>query len=201
MTNDANGDESVDRLVDAIAVEPPDTEHARRCAGFAAILFDGLAEPCGLAPADRDTAVVAAYLHDIGYIRGGRDHHRKSFDVIRELDLPFDRSEDRVVAACVARYHGTTMPSIEHAGFQDLVFDDQRRVRRLTGIVRMAVALDASHLGLVTSVEVKREDEHLAVVGRASEEPAVERDRLRAAAASMRVLAGLDVRSEIVVRR
>ena len=202
MASQPPGDDpSVDRLTASIAVEQPDKEHARRCAGFAAALFDGLGTALGLDPGDRDVAIVAAWLHDVGYIRGGRDHHRKSFDVIREVDLPLERPEDRIVAACVARYHGTTMPSIEHAGFQDLDFDDQRRVRRLTGIVRMAVALDASHLGFVTAVEVGGPAGNPNVVAYASEEPAVERDRLRSAAASMRVLAGLDVRTDVVVRR
>lgn len=194
-------DASVDRLIELVTVEQPDEEHARRCASFAATLFDGLAQACGLDPGDRPVAVVAAYLHDVGYNRGGRDHHRKSFDVIRDLALPLERPEDRTIAACVARYHGTTMPSIEHAGFQDLDFDDQRRVRRLTGIVRMAVALDASHLGLVTGVEVGGTAASPLVVGYAVEEPAVERDRLRLAAASMRILAGLDVRTDIIIRR
>lgn len=193
------GDHSVERLIEGVNVEQPDEEHARRCARFAAVLFDGLADACGLALDDRPLAVLGAYLHDIGYTRGGRDHHRKSFDVVREMALPLDRSEDRTVVACVARYHGTTMPSIEHAGFQELDFDDQRRVRRLTGIVRLAVALDASHLGIVTDVEVVRSRDGLAVVAHAVEEPSVERDRLRAAAASLRTLAGLELRTDIVV--
>lgn len=193
-------DPSVERLLASIAVEQPDEAHARRCAGFAATLFDGLARTLDLVPGDRDVAILAVYLHDVGYIRGGRDHHRKSFDVIRELALPLERPEDRIVVACVARYHGETLPSIEHAGFQDLDFDDQRRVRRLTGIVRMAVALDASHLGLVTTVEVDVAADRPIIIAYATEEPAVERDRLRTAAASLRVLGKLDVRTDVVVR-
>lgn len=196
-----HADASVERIIAALRVEQPDEDHARRCAAFAAMLFDGLSGALGLDPSDRDVAVIAAYLHDVGYIRGGRDHHRKSFDVIRDLPLPMERDEDRTVAACAARYHGTTMPSIEHAGFQDLDFDDQRRVRRITGIVRLAAALDASHLGSVTAVTVSGPADNPIIVARASEEPALERDRLRSAAASLRALAGLDVRTDVVVSR
>ncbi|HCG30573.1 MAG TPA: hypothetical protein DEU95_12820 [Chloroflexi bacterium] len=192
-------DSSVSALLAQIRVEQPDEDHAQRCAAYASTLFDGLAGPMGLDPSDRDIAIVAAYLHDVGYTRGGRDHHRKSFDVIRELSLPLGRPDDRILAALAARYHGVTAPSIEHAGFQDLDFDDQRRVRRLVGIVRLAAALDASHLGLVESVTVDQTGGALTIVAHASEEPAIERDRLRTAAASLRTLAGLDLRTDVVV--
>lgn len=201
MSEASGVDSAIEQLIASVHVDQPDEEHARRCAGFAATLFDGLAPALEMDLADRNLAILAAYLHDVGYSRGGRDHHRKSFDVVREMALPIERPEDQIVAACVTRYHGETLPSIEHAGFQDLDFEDQRRVRRLTGIVRLAASLDASHLGLVTAVDVAGRGEHPIVLAYASEEPAVERDRLRTAAASLRMLAGLDLRTDIVVRR
>ena len=48
----------------------------------AAVLFDALADRLQLDPHDRRLAIAAALLHDVGYVRGGRDHHRKSFDVM-----------------------------------------------------------------------------------------------------------------------
>lgn len=192
-------DPTVAQLVEQIHVELPDSEHGLRCAQFAATLFNGLSGDLGLEPTDRKVAILAAYLHDIGYIRMGRDHHRKSFDVISTMKLPMTEVE-RTVTACVARYHGTTNPSIEHAGFEDLDFDDLRRVRRLTAINRLAVALDASHLGLVTNVRIDRSQPTIGVVGYAIEEPAIERDRLQMAANSMRTLAGIQIWTDIIVQ-
>lgn len=192
-------DSAVSQLIEQINVEIPDPEHGVRCAQFVATLFDELYLDLGLDSADRKVAIAAAYLHDIGYIRMGRDHHRKSFDVISTLKLPMTEVE-RTVTACVARYHGTTNPSIEHAGFQDLDFDDLRRVRRLTAINRVAVALDASHLGLVTHVRVDRSRPQIGIVGYATEEPAIERDRLQIAASAMRTLAGVQIWTDIIVQ-
>ena|GEM_PF-1847248 len=185
-------------LLDALAIEVPDRDHAVRCAGFAGTLFDGLYERLELQPADRRLAVVAALLHDAGYLRGARDHHRKSYDIVRAAIIPGLSSTDRVIAACAARYHGRTVPNIEHAGFGELDFEDQRRVRRLSAIVRLAAACDYSHLGLIQSIQVIANHDHADLTVFANEEPTVDRDRLREAAGGFAALAYLPIQVHVV---
>lgn len=187
-------------LIRESRIELPDLEHGIRCGAFAATLFDGLMGWLALEESDRHLAIVAALFHDAGYARGGRDHHRKSYDVILESAIPGLSPQDRVIAACAARYHGSTVPNIEHAGFADLSFADQRRVRRLAAIVQLAAALDVSHLGIVTRVEVVVDGQSATVVAHALEEPSVERDRLREAAGRFHHLTQGQVRTRIVVR-
>jgi hypothetical protein len=79
--------------------------------------------------------------------------------------------------------------------------NDQRRVRRLSGVVRLAVALDASHLGVVQSVEVNSEGEHIVLTAHATDNVEVERDRLRENAAAFTHLTQLPLRADIVVSR
>ena len=200
LAADSSPPSDVETLIRESHIDLPDVEHGIRCGTFAATLFDGLEGFLGLEQSDRHLAIVAALFHDAGYARGGRDHHRKSYDVILESSIPGLSPQDRVIAACAARYHGSTMPNIEHAGFADLSFADQRRVRRLAAIVQLAAALDVSHLGIVERVDVNVDGQTATVIANASEEPSVERDRLREAAGRFHHLTQLQVRTRIVVR-
>jgi len=186
-------------LLDQLEIEVPDREHALRCARFAGSLFDGLMARLELAPGDRRLAVVAALLHDAGYLRGPRDHHRKSYDIIDAAFLPGFTRQEQVIAACAARYHGRTMPNIEHAGFGEMDTEEQRRTRRLSAIVRLAAACDASHLGVITSVRAQTDEHGVVVSATASAEPSVDRDRLREAAGGFTALTYVPLRVEVNV--
>ncbi|HEX5165993.1 MAG TPA: HD domain-containing protein [Thermomicrobiales bacterium] len=187
-------------LLDRLGVEVPDREHAIRCAQFAGAIFDGAQERLELEPSDRRLAVVAALFHDSGYLRGARDHHRKSYDILLGAGIPGFSRQEQTIAACVARYHGRTMPNIEHAGFGEMDTEEQRRTRRLSAIVRLAAACDASHLGLVSEVTARMSGDELLVTAMATGEPSVDRDRMREAAGGFQALAYLPVRIEITVQ-
>jgi len=179
--------------------ELPDSEHAERCGRFAGEIFDALHTLLNLDAADRPLTVAAAVFHDIGYLRSERDHHRKTFDLLREsTQLPFS-DDDRLVVASAARYHGHTLPNIEHVGFNDMAFADQRRVRRIAAIVRLTTALDASHLGLIDRVVVSVEAGAASLIAYAASEPAVERDRLRESAGGFVQLTQVPIQIEVVV--
>ncbi len=186
-------------ILDLVEIEVPDRDHAIRCAEFAGSLFDGLRERLELAPGDRLLTVVAALFHDAGYLRGPRDHHRKSYDMIEAAYLPGFSRQDQVIAACAARYHGRSMPNIEHAGFGEMDTEEQRRTRRVSAIVRLAAACDASHLGVITSVSAEANEHGGVVTAIASSEPSVDRDRLREAAGGFTALTYLPMRVEIVI--
>ena len=187
-------------LIQAVGWTMPDHEHALRCGRFAAVIFDGLHGLLELAQTERSLTIAAATFHDVGYLRGGRDHHRKSFDLIRDaVDLPFSDG-DRIVVAAAARYHGHTVPNIEHAGFGEMTFADQRRVRRIAAIVRLASALDASHLRLIEDVEVDIDADGVRLTAIAANEPPIERDRLREAAGGFEHLTQIPIQVDIVVR-
>ncbi|MDQ3547847.1 MAG: HD domain-containing protein [Chloroflexota bacterium] len=187
------------QLLDQLGVDVPDADHAVRCAGFAGALFDGIHVRLELAADDRRLAVVAALLHDAGYLRGPRDHHRKSYDMISTLILPGWSRQEQVIAACAARYHGRTLPNIEHAGFGEMDTSEQRRTRRLSAIVRLAVACDASHLGVITSVRGEGTGDEVELIVTANTEPSVDRDRLREAAGGFTALTYVPVRIIVVV--
>ncbi len=160
-------------------IPPPDVDHALRCATYAAELGRALAPDLDLTDIDVTIVTVAALLHDVGYHRSARDHHRKTWDAVLRMRLDGLTWEEQRLAALAARFHGTDSPSIGHAGFEDLEFEEQRRCRRHVALVKLAVALDASHLGHVERVSIERRDGVPHVIAHANVESAVERDRLR----------------------
>jgi putative phosphoesterase len=126
--------------------------HAKQVTKLALVIFDLLASLHELGPRERLWLEVGALLHDVGLKEGAGGHHRASFRIVRDADLnPLD-GEGRLIAALVARYHRKALPGPKDETFASLSAENQRRVRLLAGIVRVADGLDRSQRGVVRSV-------------------------------------------------
>jgi exopolyphosphatase/pppGpp-phosphohydrolase len=88
-------------------------------------------------------------LHDIGWVKGAKDHHKKSLQLIDSArDLGLSARERRIVA-CVARYHRGAHPKRRHPVFASLADRDRRVVSVLAGILRITDGLDRTHRNVV----------------------------------------------------
>jgi exopolyphosphatase/guanosine-5'-triphosphate,3'-diphosphate pyrophosphatase len=70
------------------------------------------------------------------------------------------------IIAQVARYHRKSVPKAEHAEFAALHSEDQRLVRALAGILRVAIGLDRTYDARVKSVAVKVSESELSIVAK-----------------------------------
>jgi exopolyphosphatase / guanosine-5'-triphosphate,3'-diphosphate pyrophosphatase len=199
MNRNDSSTELVDVLLHGSGLSLPDVDHGVRCGQFAATLFAGLAEPLALHPSKVNLAVAAALFHDVGYVRSHRDHHRKTYDILREANLAGIDDSEKLIVACAARYHGGPYPNIEHAGFGEMDADDQRVVRRIAAIVRVATALDASHLGLVERIAVGVDNAGAWLSAHTMREAPVESDRLREVEGSFHTLTQIPLRTSVMV--
>lgn len=128
--------------------------HVRQVSRLSLQLFDGLATLHQLGDDDRFLLESAALLHDIGWATAdrGKDHHKESAKLIRrERWQQFGPVEIKVLSQ-VARYHRKALPAPEHEDFAALPLAEQKRVELLSGLLRVADALDRSHRQLVASV-------------------------------------------------
>jgi exopolyphosphatase/guanosine-5'-triphosphate,3'-diphosphate pyrophosphatase len=124
---------------------------------LACMLFQELS---GLHQLDDNAEILlqcAALLHDTGWSRSpdGSGHHKHSAKIVREhpwRSLPPDAVE---IVAQVARYHRKSPPRPSHKAYRRLRGDDQALVRALAAILRLADALDRSHLAAIHRVEVR----------------------------------------------
>ncbi len=130
-----------------------DLEHSQQVARIASRLYEELAGPLGFATNDREQLELAAILANVGYLINFDKHHKHSFHLIMNSELPgFERHELQLVAL-VARYHRGTHPKNKHEGYRDLTVEDRERVGRLAAILRLALALDRTHQQQVEDIK------------------------------------------------
>jgi putative phosphoesterase len=119
--------------------------HAHQVTRLSMDLFDALRPLHRLSASRRRWLLYAAILHDIGWVKGPRDHHKASLELIdsvRKLGLP---NRERRIVACVARYHRGAHPKRRHPLFGSLTDRDRRDVSVLAAILRVADGLDRTH--------------------------------------------------------
>ena len=138
--------------------------HGLQVARLCERLFDALDDDYGLSSRDREILTAAAILHDIGQRIAYKGHHKHSYYLISQSELPGLDLDEVELVANVARYHRRADPSTKHPPFDALDEDDRERVTRLTAILRVADALDREHVQNVTDVAVEIDDDHLEIV-------------------------------------
>ncbi len=140
----------------------PDFPHSLRVSQFALLLYDGLNQAGLMAQSpeqdSRDVLQAAALLRDVGKAKGGADHHKDSFRMIRNLVPPLGWSaREQELAALVARYHRGALPRPRKKSFQTLELPDRRIAVQLAGVLRLANALD-THNGIEPRLQVALKD-------------------------------------------
>jgi exopolyphosphatase / guanosine-5'-triphosphate,3'-diphosphate pyrophosphatase len=135
-----------------------DAPHARNVAQLATRLFDELRAEHGLGDRDRLLLEVAALLHDAGIYVSLRAHHKHSQYLISVSEIFGLSQDDMAVISNVARYHRRAMPQKSHLPYMALDRDTRVVVNKLSGLLRVANALDADHLQKVRDVRVASEE-------------------------------------------
>ncbi len=131
--------------------------HGAHVAKLANILFEGLSPLHGLNKHWQHILFQGATLHDIGWLYGKRAHHKASASMIRAGEvMPVDK-KIRSLVALVARYHRRAEPSIAQWRFAALNSEDQKAIRILAAIIRLADALDFSHTSCVQDLRISIE--------------------------------------------
>ena len=141
-----------------------DLPHARQVARIAGSLWQQLAAPLGLKPEDRELIESAALIANVGYLINFEGHHKHSYHLIVNSELPgFERRQLQILAN-VARYHRGTRPKQQHENFGELSLEDQKRVSALAAILRLALALDRTHQQHVAEVRARVRDDVVRII-------------------------------------
>lgn len=141
-----------------------DLPHARHVANLAGSLWQQLTGPLGLKADDRELIEAAAVIANVGYLINFEGHHKHSYHLIVNSELPgFERRQLQILAN-VARYHRGAAPKKKHHHFADLSMEDQDRVRKLAAILRLALALDRTHQQIVGDVRARVRDDVVRIV-------------------------------------
>ena len=128
-----------------------DEEHAAQVTRVALGLFDDLAGLHGLPASARPILEAAALLHDVGSAVSYSKHHKHTFYLIANGDIPGFSDRERQLVALVARYHRRSPPDRDRLDLAALSPADFRTVRKLATLLRLADSCDRSHHQLVRS--------------------------------------------------
>ena len=138
--------EEVVQLVDSCNHEP---DHVRHVTWLSLRLFDELQPLHRLGGEERFWLRCGALLHDIGWMKGRKGHHKTSLRLILDqLGSPFDKRERHIIGS-IARYHRRALPKDKHGHFAALSPVDQYRVTLLAALLRVADGLDRTHRSVV----------------------------------------------------
>jgi exopolyphosphatase / guanosine-5'-triphosphate,3'-diphosphate pyrophosphatase len=149
--NQSDRDSAIERLSVSAGGE---LEHGRHVARMAGLIFSQLAELFGLEPSDQVLLETAARLQDVGYLINYEQHHKHSYQLILNSRLAGFQPNELELIANVARYHRGANPKRKHNNFRRLGARDQKRVRQLAAILRVAGGLDRSHTQQVHGLTV-----------------------------------------------
>jgi len=143
----------------------PEPEHAEHTTALALQLFDATADRHHLPDEARELLEAAGLLHNVGLSISHDAHHKHSYYVIRNSEwlAGFTQHEVELVAQ-VARYHRKSAPKAKHAEHAALDEGDQRLVRTLAGLLRVAIGLDRTHAGVVRSVHCEEAGDELRIL-------------------------------------
>jgi exopolyphosphatase/guanosine-5'-triphosphate,3'-diphosphate pyrophosphatase len=129
----------------------PET-HSHHVARLALSIFHQTRELHGLTNSDSLLLEYATVLHDIGFHISGSRHHRHAHYLISTSDMRGFSQEEIQIVALIARYHRKTAPKKSHPEFSDLSKEAQKKVSKLSSILRIADSLDRTHANLVRAV-------------------------------------------------
>jgi exopolyphosphatase/guanosine-5'-triphosphate,3'-diphosphate pyrophosphatase len=156
---------SVRHLAEMCDEEP---EHSAHVARLALDIFDGLVGTGSLDGVDelgepaREYLEAGALLANVGLFISHSQHHQHSYYVIRNSEVLTGFTNDEIeIIALLARYHRKSTPKLRHPEYARLSEDEQRLVRTLAAILRVAIGLDRSHARKVHGVGVARRGEHI----------------------------------------
>ncbi len=151
-------------VVDLAATMDEDPPHSAQVARLALELFDATAARHSLGDDARELLEAAALLCNVGTFLSHAQHHKHSYYVIRSTDRLTGFTDHEVeLIALVARYHRKSEPRPRHPEFAALQEDDQRLVRLLAGILRIAIGLDRNHAARVAAVTVEDTGDRIVV--------------------------------------
>jgi exopolyphosphatase/guanosine-5'-triphosphate,3'-diphosphate pyrophosphatase len=144
---------------------PEEVGHAEHSTALALQIFDASRDLHGLDDDHREILEAGGLLCNVGLFISHSGHHKHSYYVIRNSERLTGFTDHEVeLIAQVARYHRKSAPKPDHPEFAGLRPADQKVVRTLAGILRVAVALDRTSSAVVRSVSCERQANRITLV-------------------------------------
>ncbi len=135
--------------------------HAKHVSKLALEIFDKTNDLHHFTEREKEFLEAAALLHETGLFVSHAQHHRHSYYLIRNAELPGFTENEKEIIANIARYHRKSHPKLKHDEFQTLSSEEQNIVTKLAAILRIADGLDRTHSAVISGIECRKYGDHL----------------------------------------
>jgi len=170
-----------------------DEAHATQVATIALQLFRALQSEHGLDARHETLLRTAAILHDIGAFVSNTAHHKHSMYLILNSELFGLTRHDNAIVALVARYHRRSVPRPLHPEYAALDRDSRIATSKLAALLRVADALDRSHIQHSRDLAFSREDNRFVITLANVEDVTMERLALKEKASLFESIFGMQI--------
>ena len=150
------------------------TMHARRTAKFAKKLFTEFEDLHSLDKSKYEILEMAALLFQVGEYIDAKHFAYTSSYIIKSTSIPGISSRDIFLTACVVYNMEGILTHSESIEGNYLSSEERLIINKLSCILRLAVAFDASKAGLIEDIDIIQNDNMIIVNAKAIKEPFVE---------------------------
>ncbi|MHB1645688.1 MAG: HD domain-containing protein [Candidatus Acididesulfobacter diazotrophicus] len=151
-----------------------DKNHAKIVVKFALKIFNKLKKIHSLKWKDRHLLESACILHDIGYIIEPKYHEKHSYNIIKSIEFPGYSKEFIEMMAVISFLHKEKHDINKDEVSLKLPIEKRLIVYKLSSILRIADALDASHNQLISDLDIKIESNAVHIKANAKKYPYLE---------------------------
>ena len=155
-----------------------DMKHTQAVGEYAMLLFDALERTHGLTPRQRLLLQIGVLLHDSGKFLGLNDHAAHSATIVQSAEFAGISQEEQNMIAMMVRFHEGGEMSRVDADYMQFGRKNRLSLAKLTGILRLANAMDYSHRQKLKGVRASVHGGRLVIAASVRQDAALENWKL-----------------------
>ncbi|MCL2698706.1 MAG: hypothetical protein FWE68_00160 [Defluviitaleaceae bacterium] len=128
--------------------------HYKTVVKFAGGIFDQMKKIHGLGSREKALLQAAAILRDVGKFVNMTGHHLHSYNIVLGCDIVGLSDLEKRIVANLCYYHSSNVPHMSDANYAAFRPSERVLVSKLAAILKLASALDRSHLQKFETIDV-----------------------------------------------
>ena len=174
-----------------------DMKHAQQVNEYAMMLFDALSKAHGLNARHRLMLQIAVLLHDSGKFLNLNEHADHSAMIIHATEFTGISTEEKDMIAIMVRFHEGGEMSGQDMEFMGFGRKNRLVLAKLTGILRLANAMDYSHRRKLKNVKMSVHGSRLVISATVQQDATLENWKIRQFAEYIQDVFGLQLEFNI----